>query len=78
MIKINLYVHFVTIDEEQHKAIWNVQRILSVYTSSVYFRNFIIDYFSQLFFIFYYGYTSMYCFRNKQILNYVIKTTVLV
>jgi len=44
MIKINLYMHFLTTDEEQHSAIRNDQRILSVYTSSVYFRNFIIDY----------------------------------
>ena len=41
MIQINLYMHFLTLDEEQHSTVKNVPRKLFVYASSVYFRNFI-------------------------------------
>jgi hypothetical protein len=41
MIQINLYMHFLTLDEEQHSTMRNVQRILFVYMCSVYFCNFI-------------------------------------
>ena len=41
MIQINLYMHFLTLDEEQHSTMKNVPRIIFVYVSSVYFCNFI-------------------------------------
>jgi len=41
MIKISLYMQFLTLEKEQHSTKRNVQRILFVYTSSVYFRSFI-------------------------------------
>jgi len=41
IIQINLYMHFLTLDEVQPSTIRSVQRIISVYTYSVYFRNFI-------------------------------------
>jgi len=41
MIQINLYMHFLTLEEEQHSTMRNVPRKLSAFTSSAYFRNFI-------------------------------------
>jgi len=41
IIQINLYMHFLTLDEEQPSTIRDVQKKTSVYTSSVCFRNFI-------------------------------------
>jgi hypothetical protein len=41
MIQINLYMHFLTPDEEQHSKMKNVPRKLFVCTSSFYFQNFI-------------------------------------
>jgi len=37
-------MYFLTMEEEQHSTMRNVQRILSVYTSSVYFHNLFTDY----------------------------------
>ena len=34
-------MHFLTMDKEQHSTMRNVQRIFFVYTSSLYFSNFI-------------------------------------
>ena len=76
MIQINLYMHFLTLDEEQHSKMRNVPRKLFVYASCAYFRNFIywvlkwvticVNY---ILYIFCYGYTCMNCFKNKQILK---------
>jgi hypothetical protein len=72
-------MHFLTFDEKRHSTMWNFQRIIFAY-----FRNFIywllkwMTIFCQLYFIFSYGYTCMYCSRNKQILKYVIKTTLFI
>jgi len=41
MIKINLHMHSLTMDEEQHSTLRKVLRKLFAYASSVYFRNFI-------------------------------------
>ena len=39
MIQSNLYMHFLTLDEEQHSTMRNVPRKLFVYTSSEYSLN---------------------------------------
>jgi hypothetical protein len=81
MIEINLYMHFLTIDEEQYSAIRDNQRIFSVYMSSVYFGNFIIDYLNlRKFFsiILYIMNIPVSTVSETQILNYVIKTTAMV
>jgi len=41
MIQINLYMHCLTTDEEQHSTMRNVPRKLFVYVSTACFRNFI-------------------------------------
>ena len=41
IILINLYMHSLTLEEEQHSKMRNVPRKYFVYASSVYFRNFI-------------------------------------
>ena len=41
MIQINLYMHFLTLNEEQHSTTRNIPRILFVYIYSMYFSNFI-------------------------------------
>jgi hypothetical protein len=41
MIKIKIYRHFLTLGKEQHSTFGNLQEILFVYTSSVYFLDFI-------------------------------------
>ena len=40
IIQIKRYMHFLSLDKGQHSTSRNVTRILFVYTSSVYFRNF--------------------------------------
>jgi len=40
MIQINIYMHFLTEDEEQNSTMRDVPRKLFVYVSSAYFRNF--------------------------------------
>ena len=40
IIQIKLYIQFLKLDKEQHRSLRNVTRILFVYTSSVYLRNF--------------------------------------
>jgi len=39
-IQIKLFIHFLTMDKEQHSAMRNLTRIFFVYTSYVYLRNF--------------------------------------
>jgi len=41
MIQINIYMHFLTQDEDQHSKMRNVPRMWFVYMSSVYFCNLI-------------------------------------
>ena len=41
MFYINLYMHSLKLDEEQHSTMRNVPRKLFVYVSSACFRNFI-------------------------------------
>jgi hypothetical protein len=76
MIQIKLYMHFLTLDEEQHSKMRNVARKIFVYAFSAYFRKFIFwvlkwvtIYVNYILYIFYYGYTWMYYFRNKRILK---------
>jgi len=71
IIQINLYMHFVTLEEEQHTIKRNVPRILFVYMSSVYFSTFIycvknVRNFCQLCFIYYYGYNRIYYSGTKK------------
>jgi len=40
IIQIKHYMHFLTLDKRQHSTLRNVTRILFVYTSTVYLRNF--------------------------------------
>ena len=76
MVQINLYMHFLTLDEEQHSKMRNVPRKLFVYVSCAYFPNFIYWVLKwvticvyYILYAFYYGYTWMNCFRNKRILK---------
>jgi len=41
LIQITLYMHSLTLEEEQHSTMTNVPRKYFVFASSVYFRNFI-------------------------------------